>query len=122
MANCYRDAPAESQSLVGFELNRDVQYDRDGFAIFRGGLEFVVLHGVYSSLIECERGCTVPRIDCVCDGVNDVDILRVSLSVYDERHGHSPVDVLLSRNFAELRFGLVDNDRSFDATPDVIIA
>ena len=41
-------------------------------------------------------------------------VLWIALGVYDEGHGHSPGDLLLSRGFAELRFGRVENFRLDD--------
>ena len=106
--------------LVDIEVDLDVQIDGDGFATFPGGLELVLLHDVNSFLIECERGCPVHLVDCVCDGFNDMYVHGIAVGVHDEGHGCNSVDLLLSRNFSVLQLGLEDTYRRGDAAPNLM--
>ena len=95
--------------LVKLEVDLDVQIDSDGFAMPCGGRESVLHHRVDCCLIECERGRPLILVDCVCDGFYDTYVLWIALGVYDDGHGCNSGDLLLSRNFSEFRFWLVED-------------
>src|SRR5277367_1819189 len=61
-------------ALVNPEVDDDVDLDRDGLAAKIGGLKFVLLNGFDGLLVEAHA-----------EGARDVDVLRISLRVDDDR-------------------------------------
>ena len=85
--------------LVQAEVHHDGHADGDGLAILFRGLEAVAENGFESLFIEAHA-----------QGTNDAGILRISLSVDDDRNCADSLIFFAARFIGEFRFGSEDGN------------
>jgi hypothetical protein len=102
-----RDGVENLWAIEDLEVNFDVELDGHGLAAFHGWPEFVLLHRFYSFLVEAHA-----------DAAEDVDILRQTLCVDDERDEHDAALLGCAGLIAELRADLVHHHGNRHAAAD----